>query len=152
MTTIRLQGFKELDQVLGTLGARIGKTVMRNALKEAAEPMARKARQFAPKGEDFDLVESITVSRRLSKRQARLHRRMFKNDRAAVEMFVGPGPDQAAWNQEFGNINHGPQAFMRPAFQQDHRALLERLRVELADEINKAVARAAARAAKSTQG
>tara|TARA_R100000049_G_C1899371_1_gene49895 strand:- start:490 stop:729 length:240 start_codon:yes stop_codon:yes gene_type:complete len=73
---------------------------------------------------------------------------MFANDRAAVEMFVGPGPDPAAWNQEFGNIHHDAQPFLRPAWDQDQRALLDRLKVELWADIEKALTRARRRAAR----
>jgi hypothetical protein len=105
---------------------------------------------LAPRGDTAsdDLADSITIGTKLSKRQAGLHRKMFRDDRAAVEMFVGPGPDSAAWNQEFGNVNHGPQPFARPAFDAEAQPTLDRLGPILWAEIHKSFQRAAAKAAK----
>lgn len=145
---IKLSGFRELDAALGELTKAAARGVLRRALIESAEPMARSARQLAPK-ETLDLSESISVSAKLSKRQASRHRREFRNNKAFVEVFVGPGPYPAAWNQEFGNKNHGPQAFMRPAFDAHKYSILNDLKVTISDEINKAVARARRKAAKA---
>ena len=63
-------------------------------------------------------------------------------------MFVGAGPLPSAWTQEFGTRHHSAQPFMRPAFDQDHLSLLDRLKVELWADIQKAIARAERRAAR----
>jgi hypothetical protein len=63
-------------------------------------------------------------------------------------MFVGPGPDPAAWNQEFGNVNHGAQPFARPAWDQEAQPTLERVGRHLWDEFEKSRLRAARKAAK----
>lgn len=149
--TVKLQGFSELEDELEKLSKATGKGALRRALKKAAQPLADLMRQMAPRGHDGEgripMADTIAVSTKLSRRQAGLHRRMFRDDRAAVEMFVGPGPDPAAWNQEFGNINHGPQSFARPAWDSDRDALLKRLGDELWTEVQKTVARAEKRAA-----
>lgn len=148
--TVKVEGLKELEAQLDRLTKAAGKGVLRRALKKAAEPLAETARNMAPRGDTAEdrLAESIAVSTKLSTRQAKMHRKMFKDDRAAVEMFVGPGPDPAAWNQEFGNVNHGPQSFMRPAWQAEQRGMLDSLRRDLWDEVQKAVARAERKAAR----
>lgn len=145
--TIKLQGFRDLDRALEQLSKSMGKAVLRRAGIEAAEPMARMMRQKAPKDTD-DLSESIDVSTKLSNRQGSLHRKMFRNDRSSVELFVGPGKDPAAWVQEFGNVTNGAQPFVRPAFDQDWRAFIERLRVDLSDQLQKSAERAARKEAK----
>jgi hypothetical protein len=148
---IRTEGFKELDDALGELSKAAGKGVLRRALLSAAEPMAAVAKSYAPDDPNtggFDLKSSIIAGTRLSRAQTKAHRKMFRDDRAAVEVFVGPGPLPQAVQQEFGNINHGPQPYLRPAFDQDAGALVDRLGVELADEVAKAVARARRRALK----
>lgn len=149
--SVSLTGFVELEADLAELEKlATRKAVGRRALKKAAEPMAEMMRAMAPRQDtgEVRLAASITVSTKLSDRQRKLHRKMFRDDRAAVEMFVGPGPDPAAWNQEFGNIVHGPQSFVRPAWDSDREALLKRLGQELRVEVDKAVARARRRAAK----
>lgn len=150
--TVRLEGFAELEQALKQLGKQTTqKASLRRALKKAAQPLADLARSLAPVDPNSpgDLAGSIAVSTKLTQRQRKLHRKMFRNDKAAVEMFVGPGADPAAWNQEFGNVNHAPQSFLRPAWQQDQRAMLDRLRAEIAIDIDKAVRRAARRRARA---
>jgi HK97 gp10 family phage protein len=149
--SVKLEGFSDLDKALQELPKGVQKPTLRRALKEAAEPMAEKARNLAPVDPESpgDLAGSIAVSTKLSKRQAKLHRKMFRDDKAAVEMFLGAGPDPAAWNQEFGNVNHGPQAFMRPAWQTEQRPILDRLKSSLWEQIEKSAARAARKAARA---
>jgi HK97 gp10 family phage protein len=150
--TVKIEGFADLEKALGELEKlATQKAVARRSLKAAAEPLARLAKSLAPDDpatSGFDLAASIKVGNRLSRSQTRQHRKMFRNDRAAVEMFVGAGPLPQAVQQEFGNINHGPQPFMRPAWEQDQRALLDRLKAELWADIQKTVERAARRAAR----
>lgn len=145
--TMKLDGFegfeKNLEQ-LEKLSTR--RSVARRSLIKAAKPMADMAQGMAPVGDTNTLAPSIIVGTKLSKRQAAQHRKMFRNDRAAVEVFVGAGPLSSAHTQEFGTVNHGPQPFMRPAFDQDHRALLQRLGVEMSKEIEKAIMRQARKA------
>lgn len=148
-TSIKLEGFKELDDALQALGkATTQKASLRRALRKAAEPMAEIASSNAPRGGTGTLATSVSVSTKLSPRQAKLHRKMFRNDKAAVEMFVGAGPLPSAHTQEFGTIHNGPQPFMRPAWDQDQKVMLERLKTEIASDIEKTVARANRKAAR----
>ena len=146
---MRVEGFRELEQELGKLAnVNQRRASGRRALRAAAQPMADLAQSMAPRGLSGMLAPSITVGTRLSKRQAGLHRRMFRGNRAAVEVFVGAGPLSSAHTQEFGTRFHAAQPFMRPAWDQDHRAMIERLKAELWADIQKAVARAERRAAR----
>lgn len=145
-----VSGLRDLERSLEGMKKATAKAALRRGLKKAAAPMAERMRADAPRGDTAEdtLAPSITVSTKLSARQKRLHKRMFRNDKAAVEMFIGPGPDPAAHNQEFGNERHGPQPFVRPAWDADHKALLGRLAGELRGEVSKTAARLAAKAAK----
>ena len=164
--TVELQGFKELEQELDRLSKSAGKGVLRRALKKAAEPMAELARSMVPE-DDGDLKKSITVSVKLAKRQAGQHRKMFRNDKASVEMFLGPSYNLGAGGRhghlvEVGTAPHinkvkisstqhpgtAPQPFMRPAFDQDGQKMLDRLGKEMWAEFEKSVKRAEAKAAK----
>lgn len=147
--TVRLEGFAELERELERLGREVTqKASLRRAARKSLETTAEIARSLAPRGERGELAPSISVGARLSKRQQAQHRRMFRDDRAAVEMFMGPGPDPAAWNQEFGNRNHAAQPYMRPAWDQDKNAVLGRLGREIRADIDRTLARAARRAAR----
>jgi HK97 gp10 family phage protein len=146
--TFQTTGFAELDRALAEIEkTATAKAIMRRSLKKAAQPMADIAEAKAPVLTGT-LRESVTVSTKLSKRQKAMHRKMFKNDKAAVEMFVGPGALSAATQQEFGNEHNAPQPFMRPAWEQDKMAMLDRIGNEMWSEIDKTAARAAKKAAR----
>lgn len=144
---VKLEGFRDLDDALKELSKSAGKGVLRRSLKKAAEPMAKLGASLAPTGTTGNLSGSVKYGTKLTKRQAKLHRKMFRDDKASVEGFVGPN-DPAAVPQEFGTVDHGPQPFMRPAFDQDAMPLIDRLGSELATELEKSVRRARAKAAK----
>lgn len=111
-TTVKVAGLRELDRALGALPQSTAKAVLRQVLKDAGEPIARAARQGAPR-HDMHLYESIDVSTRLNRRQRGLHR--DENKPTFQEMFVGTN-NPAGVQQEFGNHRHGAQPFMRPAW------------------------------------
>ncbi|MGI3169987.1 HK97-gp10 family putative phage morphogenesis protein [Pseudooceanicola sp. C21-150M6] len=175
--TVRIDGLKELDRVLkNDLPKATARRVMQKALIEAAEPMAAKARALAPDDPntidlDYDLRESIGVGTKAEGADAGkaafaktmraggsrsdaasalvAARRADKATRSAVVAYVGPS--KIAFHgtfQEFGTRHHAPQPFMRPAFAMEAKPTIERLKVTLSDQINQAVARAAARAAR----
>ena len=147
--TVKLEGFRELERELARLGTHTARRASaRRSLRKAAEPMVGVAQGMAPRGDTQTLAPSISIGTKLSKRQAGMHRKMFRDDRAAVEMFVGAGPLSSAHTQEFGTIHHAPQAFMRPAWDQEQGPMLERLKAELWADIQKSVARAERRAAR----
>jgi len=149
--TVRVEGLRELERALAQLSKRTGKSVLRRTLKAAAEPMLLKAASLAPVDE-MDLVESMGLSSKLGKRQAKLHRRMFRDDRAAVEMFLGAGVLPQAHLQEFGSAKHGAQPFLRPAWDAEKKPTLDRISDLLAKNIDKAARSAARRAAKAKAG
>ncbi|NSX92654.1 HK97-gp10 family putative phage morphogenesis protein [Agrobacterium tumefaciens] len=137
--TVKISGLKELDRALGELPKSVAKATLRRVLKEAAEPMARKARQLAPK-RNYHLMESIDVSTRLNRRQSALHRK--DSSPAFQEMFVGTN-NPAGVQQEFGNERHGAQPFMRPAWDAEKEPTLDRIAVSLWGEIEKSANRLA---------
>lgn len=138
----KLDGLKELERALGELPKATGKAVLRRVLKQAGEPIARAARARAPR-DHGDLVESIDVSTKLSRRQRARHVK-----KSTVEMFVGPGPHPQAITQEFGTWFHAPQPFMRPAWDEQKMTALDITGTMLGVEIDKAAKRAARKAAR----
>ena len=147
MTEVKLVGFAELEKELDRLSKAAGKGVLRRALKKSATPIADAANAAAPTGATGGLSRSFTYSTKLNKPQKGLHRKMFRNDKAAVEGFVGTN-DPAGVQQEFGNQNHGPQPALRPAWDQEGGPTLDRLGQELWREFEKSLARAERKAAK----
>jgi len=150
-TTVHVEGLRELDAALGELPKTTGKAVLRRVLKKAGQPIADDMRAKAPDDpvtHGNDLRSSIAVSTKLSKRQAKLHRKMFKNDKASAEVFVGAGPLPYAHLQEFGTAHHGPQAFARPAWDANKGRALDIIANDLGGGIMKAAKRLAKKAAR----
>jgi HK97 gp10 family phage protein len=146
MAKFQIEGLKDLEMAFRELGdVNLRKASARRAMKKAAQPIADDAERLAPRDQGT-LQASISVGTRLSKRQARMHRKMFRNDRAAVEMFVGAGPLSSAHNQEFGNEHNPPQPFMRPALDSNAQRYMETIGKELWADIDKTAKRAANKA------
>lgn len=169
MATVEVEGLRGLEKALEDLTAAAGKGVLRGSLKKAATPMADLMSDLAPRGETATdrLAESVTIGTKLSKRQAAMHRRMFKDDRASVELFVGPSYTLGEGGRhghllEFGTAPHvnggvftgtqhpgtAPQPFVRPAWDQEGQPTLDRLAELLWQEFEKSSARARAKAAR----
>lgn len=164
--TMQLEGFSELEKELENLSKSMGKGVLRRSLKKSAGPMVDLIKSKAPHGRGA-LSNSVAVSTKLDPRQRAQHRKMFRDDRASIEMFIGPSYNIGDGGRhghlvEFGtkpHVNGGkfagtlhpgtpPQPFMRPAWEQDKVAMLDRLGKELWRELEKSLTRAARKAAR----
>jgi hypothetical protein len=73
---------------------------------------------------------------------------MFRDDKAAAEVFVGAGVVPHAHLQEFGTVRHGPQPFARPAWDAGQSRILEGIKDDLWAEIKKAADRLARKTAR----
>ena len=60
-SSIKLEGFKELEAKLAELPSNIGRAAARRGMKKASEGMADAMRQLAPR-DDGDLIESIGIA------------------------------------------------------------------------------------------
>lgn len=145
-TTVSVEGLRELDAALGQLTKAVARNTLRRVLRLAARPIAVKAQSLSPilTGQ---LRISIGVGTRLTRRQASLHRRESRNDKAFAEVFVGAGGLAQATLREFGTDGAPPAPFMRPAWDAHKTQALDIIKRELGTEIAKSAARAARRAA-----
>lgn len=154
MTTVRVEGLKELEDAMSGMAKSTGRGILRRTAIKAIKPMAELARTKAPDDPATpppnDLKSSIAVS---TKADGRL--RAVQQDRGenAVTVYMGPTKDgyPQAIMQEFGTVHHAPQAYMRPAWDEDKNAMLKRVADTLAVEIQKTAARLAKRAAKAAR-
>jgi HK97 gp10 family phage protein len=142
--TVKIEGLKELDQALGQLPQSTAKATLRRVLMEAGEPLARAARANAPRL-TLHLTESVDVGTKLTRRQASLHKKQAKNDRAFSEVFVGTS-DPAGMQDEFGNSRQSPQPWLRPAWDSMKEPTLDRIANSLWGEIEKSAQRLARKA------
>lgn len=138
---MKLTGAIELKRALASIEKTATKrTIARNALKKGGEPIADTARRLAP-FERGALRQSIGVGTKLTRRQRKAH---WKKD--PIEVFVGAGGLSQATQQEFGNVNHPAQPFMRPAWDSQKHNALARIENSLEDGIMKAIKRQTRRA------
>jgi HK97 gp10 family phage protein len=156
MATVKVEGFSDLEKALEDLSKAAGKGVLRRSLIKAATPLADLAETLAPE-RTGGLKKSMAVSTKLAKRQQGIHNKMFRDDRSSVEVFAGPSYDLGDGGRhghlvEFGTYRTAPQPFMRPAWDQEGQATLDRLGRLLWDEFAKSMARAERKAAKLAKG
>ncbi|UWQ16154.1 HK97-gp10 family putative phage morphogenesis protein [Jannaschia sp. M317] len=144
-----MTGMRELERNLERLKRSTRKAVGRRVLKKAAEPVAQLAADLSPYDEG-DLEAGLAVSHRLSRRDKLRHP---EPSSGTVEMFIGPAvrgrqgyPYPQAIFQEFGSSKQAPQPFLRPAWESERGAMLDRIGDALRIEIAKTLARVAARA------
>jgi HK97 gp10 family phage protein len=151
-TTVKIQGLKELDRALSELPKATAKNVLRRTLVKASEPMVTEAANLAPDRPGTprnNLSTSIVISSKLNKEQKKATR---GEEKTFVEMYVGPDvsvPNAHGGWHEFGTINHGPQPFMRPAWDSKREVVLDGIAKESWAEIQKAAQRLARRAARA---
>lgn len=158
---IKVEGLKELDRALQDMAKSTAKRTVRRAMAKSLEPVAAAARANAPrsKGGGKHVADSIAVSTKLVKAQAKEARGSAKESRHLMLMYVGP-KEPHAHLVEFGtgprhHKSSGkfvgsmpPSPFMRPAWDANKQGVLDSLAGDLRAEIEKTLARSAKAAAK----
>lgn len=160
---VQVEGLRELERNLKSISRATGRNALRRALRKGAGPLADHMRSSAPRDQG-DLANSVNASERKPHDHKNSAREAFaaamasgsdvKAARTAAreasrshpknfaEVFVGPGRNPQALQQEFGNINHPPQPFARPSWDAEKDTVLARTIAEIKVEFDKAVARA----------
>ena len=150
--TFKTQGFAEMEDALGEFSKATAKNILKRVGLEALEPVADAMEAKAPIAQinGGELRDAIATGSKLGKRQKRLNR-----NPSTVEVYVGVreeaggGMTPEAIQQEFGNQNHGPQPYARPAWDQEKMPTLERVGDRLAVQIDAATERAKRKALKA---
>ena len=138
----KIEGLKELEEALQELPKATGKNVLKRALMDAGQPVLDAARSAAPQLSGA-LQRSHTVGTKLTRSQKKEN-----TPESTVEVYVGPSGLVQAITQEFGTRVAPAQPFMRPAWDANKVRALLMVRDSLADEIEKARARLARKAAR----
>ena len=126
---------------MGQLSRATGKRVIARALQDAAAPVIEAARDNVAVASGR-LRDSLAITTKLSKRQRAKHRKQSE-----AEVFAGTAALPHAHLIEFGTKHHGPQPFMRPAWDANKEKVLEHIKGQLEQRIMVAVERAKRRAA-----
>ena len=169
-STVKLEGFKELDAALADLTKATAGNVLKRALMKGAEIIANDAKGKAPvdTGKLAGSIAATTrvpaiadpgkqafaeaMSKGLTKAQAGKSARDARraHPQAFARAFVGvyaSAKVRGIW-QEFGTSVHTAQPYMRPAFDNNAQAVLGGLKGDIRAELDRAAARAARKAAK----
>lgn len=164
MAKLKVEGFKDLEAALLALPRSTARNVSRRAMAKALAPVESAAKAAAPR-DSGQLADSITVSTKLSKRQASQNRKEAVRlgiSRDALIMHVGANALPHAHLIEFGTGPRyhksgkyvgrvAPQPFMRPAWDANRQGVLDSLSQSIRAEIDKTLARAARRAARNAK-
>jgi HK97 gp10 family phage protein len=140
--TFKIEGLRELDEVLQELPKATARNAVSRTLKEQGKPIADDGEARAPRLTG-NLAQSYTVGTKLSRRQKKQH-----SKQSDVEVFIGPTPHAKSVQTEFGNRHQAPQPHLRPAWDGNVKRVLEGIRGSLANQIDKAVQRLARKAAR----
>lgn len=138
----KVEGLKDLDQALAELPKATARNVLLRTLKEQGQPIADAGEANAPRDKGH-LADSYTVGTKLSRRQKKQHKK-----ESMVEVYVGPTPHPKSIQTEFGNAHQAPHPHLRPAWDGNVMRVLDGIRQSLADQIEKARARLARKAAR----
>jgi HK97 gp10 family phage protein len=167
--TLRLEGLSDLKEAMQDLTKATQGNVLKRAVMAGGAVIAEDATARAPV-DDGDLKRNILVSRAkiispgkaafaqamretgdrgIAAQAARNANRTAGGSGRAATCKVGPTKSVGQGIlQEFGTAHHRPQPFMRPAWDTKKVEAAETVKTALAEEIQKAVDRAARRAAK----
>lgn len=138
----KVEGLSELKEALDELPKATSKNVLLRTLKEQGQPIATAGAANAPRDKG-KLAASYAVSTKLSRRQKKLH-----SKESPVEVFIGPSPHPKGVQTEFGNAHQAPQSHLRPAWDANWRGVLDNITRVLTEQIEKARARLARKAAR----
>lgn len=147
ITTVRVEGLRELDDALGEMKKATAANILRRTLLKAGAPIEAMAKALAPRKTGRLADVSISLVPASPSKMTRTGRGAY-DKKSFVEVLVEAGPEPQAVTQEFGTVNHPPHPFMRPAWLANKMAALAIVKKELWEEIQKAAARAARKAAK----
>lgn len=139
MSEFKISGFDETVRNLRQLPQEVAGKVLNAALRTAAIPMAATAAYTAPRSDTPTRAGHMADAIKLRK----FTDQASTND---LEANYWIGPDRShfyASFSEWGTRNEAARPFMRPAFDRDGQALIDRLGKELGSGVERAAKRLA---------
>lgn len=147
-TRVHVDGLSELKDALHELPKATAKNVMKRVLVKRGQPIAQHASSLA-RQKTGALKISFKVGTKLSRRQKAAHSKEGPDE---VEVFIGPSPLVQAITEEFGTSKQAAHPMLRPAWDSGKLAVLEGIGKDIWEEIEKAAARLARKAARRAGG
>lgn len=141
--TFKLEGARQLHDALGEFTKATERSILTRVAKKALEPVQERAKQLVPVDEG-NLRDSIVISTQIGGRGKKAERKRPKN---GVRVYVG-SISRNAVPREFGSVRSAAQPYMRPAWDSEAGNVLGEVEIGLKEQIDKAAARAARKAAR----
>lgn len=139
MVEFELHGLKELDTALAQLPKATAKSALRTALRRVLKPVVTDAGRRAPRDQQGRIERSMVISTRLRARQ------QGQITVGGVTMYAGP-TSRIAHLHEFGTVKMRARPFLRPAWDEHQREVMQKLTAEIWTMIARAAARLARQA------
>jgi len=139
MSEFKISGFDDTERNLRRLPEEIAGRVLSSALRTAAIPMAATAAYTAPRSDTPSRAGHAADS-------VKVRKFTDQNSGNDLEANVWIGPDRGHFYlsfAEWGTKNETARPFMRPAFDRDGQALIDRLGNELGSAVERAAKRLA---------
>lgn len=151
---IKVEGFKGLEDALIELEqfsgrTNTGKNAVRRGMRNAMRRIEDKAKSLAPV-DDGELRDSIKTKNAKAQRVKGSYK--FQKQ-TGISILTGPTTYKGgryAYFQEFGTVEMPANPFMRPAADSEGQNVIDIVGDELRDAIDKSLARARKKAARST--
>jgi HK97 gp10 family phage protein len=140
----KFEGARQFEQALGDLTKATARNVLRRALTKAAKPVQEAMEARAPRDSGWT-AGSIAVSNTLNPANRSDQK---KEGKSFAEVYVGSTRGSAGILQEWGTYKMPAQPYMRPAWDATKGGVMVTFGRELKNELDKAAARAAKKAAR----
>jgi hypothetical protein len=136
-----IEGLSDLeDALISELPKATARNVLLRTLKDVGQVIADAESAYAPR-----LTGKLALSPSVGTKLTRRQKSLFPKE-SDVEVYVGPTPHPKSVQTEFGNSHQAAHPHLRPAWDGNATRTLDTIRDTLAEEIEKARARAARKA------
>lgn len=144
---VAFDGGADLLKALQQMKPSLHRPILRRAATKSLEPFLAEVKRLAPVSDEHGgaLRDSYVIGTKLTAREAPKARRQKETQ---VEVHAGTS-NPAGLLQEFGTVNASAQPHMRPAWNAQKNAILDRFAGDLRTEIDKTARRVAKKEAKA---
>lgn len=171
VNSVAVNGLKELDEALGELTKATARNVIKRALAKGAVPVLEEAKARAPERSgdlkrglhirtklinntgkrEYSAAMKAGLGKRFALKVLRDARRAEAGTGSFAEVYVQTGRNPQAIFQEFGTSHHAAQPFLGVALEAKATEAIDLIKKLIGEEIEKARARAARKAARAAR-
>ncbi len=133
--TMQVQGLRELEQKLHSLGPQLAKNALRSSVNAAAQVVKKEAQTRVPV--DTGRLKRALYVKHIREESNATQQTFYVSVREG-KRYQQKDMDAFYWRfVEFGTVNKPPRPFLRPAFEAARERAIERIRDKLAERIER---------------